>query len=87
MNLSAAQDSGRLTFVDATTHLEPRDGPVPSTLRDLFTEVRSALQSKAGERILVVVDDLALTEWIGIPVQELARFARALSALCRQVCF
>ena len=36
-------------------------------------------------KVLVVLDDIAALEWIGVPLVDILRFARALCATCRKV--
>ncbi|OSX65827.1 hypothetical protein POSPLADRAFT_1132164, partial [Postia placenta MAD-698-R-SB12] len=56
-------------------------------LKSVFDKVRASLNQKSSQKDLqrlVILDDIATLEWIGIPVLELVRFARALCALCRK---
>ena len=64
------------------------ESPSKVSLRKMYDHIRDALQlAKEGQvNTLVILDDLATLEWIGVAVEELARFSRALCALCRQVC-
>ncbi|KAH9949101.1 hypothetical protein B0H21DRAFT_730631 [Amylocystis lapponica] len=60
--------------------------PTPSLL-SLLNKVRAALDDPSDERgspSLVILDDIASLEWIGVPLLELLRFTRALCALCRK---
>ena len=64
------------------------ESPLQVSLRKMYDHIRDALQlAKEGQvNTLVILDDLATLEWIGVAVEELARFSRAVCALCRQVC-
>ncbi|PCH35980.1 hypothetical protein WOLCODRAFT_81258, partial [Wolfiporia cocos MD-104 SS10] len=56
-------------------------------LKNVLERLRSTISGYSGyglSRWLVILDDIATLEWIGIPLVELTRFARALSALCRK---
>ena len=77
-----------MVLIDAMPFVTPSVGEgTASGLRVLFNEVRSALLSRreCGPKSLVILDDLASFEWIGIPMEDIDRFIRALCALCRQV--
>ncbi|EED85159.1 predicted protein [Postia placenta Mad-698-R] len=57
------------------------------SLKSVFDKVRASLDQKpsqADSQRLIILDDIATLEWIGIPVLELVRFTRALCALCRK---
>ena len=89
MNLSGHLQKARLSFVDAMSLVAPAlETPSKVSLRKMYDHIRDALQlAKEGQvNTLVILDDLATLEWIGVTVEELARFSRALCALCRQVC-
>lgn len=56
-------------------------------LKSVFDKVRASLDQKSSQKDLqrlIILDDIATLEWIGISVLELVRFARALCALCRK---
>ena len=77
-----------MVLIDAMPLVVSSLGPgATSSLKALFNEVRSALLSRreGGPKNLVILDDLASFEWIGIPMEDINRFIRALCALCRQV--
>ncbi|RPD58667.1 hypothetical protein L227DRAFT_577033 [Lentinus tigrinus ALCF2SS1-6] len=85
VSLAAHVDSGLVGVIDAMAHVVPaleNDGQRP--LRALFYAVRHKLDYPSDKKTLVILDDVASLEWIGIPVEEVARFARVLCALCRQ---
>lgn len=81
--------SQRLVFIDAMEHIEqPDDALNLSSTIPLFRYLQTkldALQSTPDAPALVVFDDTAALEWTGVPLLELSRFTRALSALCRKV--
>jgi hypothetical protein len=61
---------------------------VNTTLRPLLDEIKQALvlPPTGLQPSLIIVDDVSVMDWIGIPALEIQRFLRALSALCRKVC-
>lgn len=57
-------------------------------LRRLFDQIHQTLSSSSSEperNVLVILDDLSSLEWLGISVECISRFARAVSSLCRRV--
>ena len=77
--------SGSLIFLDvASTHFAPEHDTAATSLRPIYDQIRGTLVE--GEDTLVVLDDLSSLEWIGTPGLEVARFTRAVCALCRKVC-
>ena len=89
MNLAAHVDSGLVTVIDAMAHVVSASGKSwrrsQKGLHELHEAIRRRLDFTSDQRLLFILDDLATMEWIGIPVEEIARFARVLCALCRQV--
>ena len=76
--------SGSLTFLDlSSAHFSPDQDSSDLSLRPIFDQIHGIMNE--GEDCLVIVDDLSTLEWIGTPGLEVARFARALCALCRKV--
>ncbi len=67
-------------------HLSALQNDSQRSLRSLYDAVRQKLVEHSDQKVLVIVDDLSSMEWIGITVEEIARFTRALCALSRQVC-
>ena len=88
MNLDTLVESQRLVLIDAMSSLAPNAEWNPTSgLKSLYNQIRSTLQSQVGDgrKRLVILDDLAACEWMGISSQEIVRFSRALCALCRHV--
>ncbi|RDX55242.1 hypothetical protein OH76DRAFT_1397642 [Lentinus brumalis] len=84
LNLAAHVESGLVSIIDAMTHLSALQNDSQRSLRSLYDAVRQKLVEHSDQRVLVIVDDLSSMEWIGITVEEIARFTRALCALSRQ---
>lgn len=87
LNLAQCIDSRSLVFVDVASELGPSlsaDSSANSSLRTLFDTLRSLLDEGADVRPLVILDDIATLEWIGVPLLELVRLSRAICALCRK---
>lgn len=94
--LVATRSSGRNSDIDgnARFHAEP---VLPSSrestlVRTLWHETLSATaalwpskESAAVSRGCIILDEISLLEWIGIPNSELVRFLRAVRSLCLQV--
>lgn len=57
------------------------------TLRPAYEELQDHLSDAEAQStpILVILDDISSLHWIGVPTQDLLRFARAIAALCRKV--
>jgi hypothetical protein len=84
VNVDLKIKEGSFDFVDASA-IAP-DSPL--SLKQIFERVKATIESPSEEKVgpnLVVVDELSVLEWIGLPASELLRFARALAALCLQV--
>ncbi|KZT10582.1 uncharacterized protein LAESUDRAFT_692730 [Laetiporus sulphureus 93-53] len=90
LNLAPCLASQSVVLIEAEsilTHPERHEFSSKSSLKALYDRIRDAVgETPSGlePKTLVVVDDLAALEWIGMPVQELFRFVRALYAICRK---
>ncbi|CCM03898.1 uncharacterized protein FIBRA_06049 [Fibroporia radiculosa] len=93
VNLAQLLSSGALTLLEYTSEepfAMPDAGADPGVpLKALLGRLRDTLvQRRGGEtpeaRTLVILEDIAALEWIGTPLLDLSRFARALCATCRQ---
>ncbi|KAI0745624.1 hypothetical protein C8Q76DRAFT_704213 [Earliella scabrosa] len=88
VNLSTNLDLGSLMLVDVMSHLTPRVATEGyPTLGELYKNIHSVLNifsEDVEKNTLLILDDLTALEWIGIPTEEIARFARALCALSRR---
>ncbi|OSD04129.1 hypothetical protein PYCCODRAFT_1365097 [Trametes coccinea BRFM310] len=90
-NINSTQylDSGSLSFIDAMPIASTAiDGESSVPLKELFQKISATLiqlSSESGIDLLVVLDDIASLEWVGIPAADVVRFARALCALCRKL--
>ncbi|KAI0708926.1 hypothetical protein C8T65DRAFT_708448 [Cerioporus squamosus] len=84
VNLAAHLDLGLVTTVDAMEYVHTLQKKGKSSLRGLCDAVRQKLVSHPDQKVLVIVDDLHSMEWMGVSVEEIARFARVLCASCRQ---
>ncbi|KIP06994.1 hypothetical protein PHLGIDRAFT_30238 [Phlebiopsis gigantea 11061_1 CR5-6] len=83
VNLTQLIASRSLVFLDvASTHFTPEHDSAATSLRPIYDQIRGALLE--GEDTLVILDDLSSLEWIGTPGIEVARFTRAVCALCRK---
>jgi hypothetical protein len=99
LNLQSYVTSKSLNFIDAVPLLGPpakspespaSNTPMSFQLRNLYDQIVAALGSTSeivAEAIppMVILEDLAELEWIGIPSIEVIRFFRALRALCIKV--
>lgn len=89
VNLDQHLSSGSLDFVDVLSHVqlpEPSDDPAKPTLRPLFDHVVAKIGSDSTST-LIILDDITSLQWIGFSSFDIARFTRALRALCLRVCF
>ncbi|KAJ7503120.1 hypothetical protein B0H11DRAFT_1987884 [Mycena galericulata] len=84
VNLDQQATSGAFMFVDVLERVPPPDNvsPAEPILRPILDTVVSALNDT--EDALVLVDDLAVLEWLGFSVLDITRFSRALHATCRR---
>lgn len=86
LNLEQSISSDSLLFVDLVS-TSASDQSL-NTLKPFFDHVKNiigSLNASTLSQTLILLDDISILEWIGVPVAELSRFARALSALCRKV--
>lgn len=89
MNLATHLDQGRVILIDVMSQVASTKPEGHPTLRELYDNIRSilaTLQEGSQKAPLIILDDLASMEWMGVPVVEIVRFARALCGLCRKVC-
>ncbi|KAI0661405.1 hypothetical protein C8Q70DRAFT_971176 [Cubamyces menziesii] len=87
LNLAQSLDLQSLAFIDAMSHVSPAlDESSRTPLKALYMNVLEHLKrSHLDEaKALVVLDDIAALEWIGVPLVDILRFARALCATCRK---
>ncbi len=66
------------------SHIPETIAPGISQLRPLYDKILDEASDEHGHN-LVILDDISSLEWTGIPLQDILRFARALTALCRKV--
>ncbi|KAF9560628.1 hypothetical protein CPC08DRAFT_818108 [Agrocybe pediades] len=93
-NLSLQQhlDSGSVDFIDVLAEVQPPAGKVDDAgsapaFQAIFKRVQDILNTNHQEGngsgpALVILDDITMLEWIGFPLLEVTRFARALGATC-----
>ena len=85
VNLVQLISSGSVVFLD------DRIIPIPKGseyyLQPMFNTVHGALQqwSQNEHEVMVILDDIAILEWIGFSAEDVSRFVRALGAACRKV--
>ncbi|KAI0358714.1 hypothetical protein OH77DRAFT_1494320 [Trametes cingulata] len=88
LNLPQYIDSGALTIIDATSFVSPAlEGETGVPLKSLFQHIKAELarlQEDQEGTVSIILDDIASLEWMGIPVADITRFARALCALGRK---
>ncbi|KAJ7647802.1 hypothetical protein FB45DRAFT_782758 [Roridomyces roridus] len=84
VNLEQKTASGSFVFIDVLERVPPPDNALPGdpVLRPILDAVVSVLDE--SEDTLVIVDDLAVLEWIGFALLDITRFCRALHATCRK---
>jgi hypothetical protein len=86
VNLAEHISSGLLDFMDVLSYVrppEPSDKASP-TLRPLFDQISSTIEPSSTPT-LIILDDVTSLEWIGFSFLDIARFTRALRALCLKV--
>ncbi|KAI0743659.1 hypothetical protein C8Q80DRAFT_1237014 [Daedaleopsis nitida] len=87
VNLATHLDLGSVIFIDVTSQVAPTMPEGHPTLREVYDNIRSILATlKDGSEKppLIILDDLASMEWMGLPIDEIVRFARALCGMCRK---
>ncbi|KAI0332277.1 hypothetical protein GY45DRAFT_1321057 [Cubamyces sp. BRFM 1775] len=87
LNLAQSLESQLLTFIDAMAHISPAlDEKSKTPLKDLYIIILECLKRPHLDetKALVVLDDIAALEWMGVPLADILRFARALCAICRK---
>ncbi|KAH9487426.1 Elongator complex protein 6 [Psilocybe cubensis] len=91
INLQQHLDSGALEFVDVLADVQPngfQNNENNSDLKIIVERVRGFLERSSREQggdtqpAMVILDDITMLEWIGFPLIDVARFARALRAVC-----
>lgn len=101
VNLATAVEKGHLVFVDVFSSLNPFHAshtpenklmlrPKVGTLDDdllssLLTTLRDVLDKLEEENTIVILDDIAHLEWIGLSTRMIISFLRSLMTLCRKV--
>jgi len=90
VNVSQHQTLGSLDFVNVLDHVQSPgtncDARSPMTnFGNLLDIVSASLErSQSKDLPLVILDDLTSLEWIGFPLLDISRFARALRAICQR---
>ncbi|EGN94901.1 hypothetical protein SERLA73DRAFT_114364 [Serpula lacrymans var. lacrymans S7.3] len=80
--------SGIISFIDIAAIFGDLSGDIDSSnavrLRPIYDLLYPVVHPSDGEQseVLVILDDIATLEWIGVSPIELIRFSRALRALC-----
>ncbi|KAM5533739.1 hypothetical protein V8D89_012612 [Ganoderma adspersum] len=89
LNLVGYLDSRSLFIIEAMPLLSPTlQSSETIPLRRLFDQIHqtlSPLSSEPDRNVLVILDDLSSLEWMGISVECISRFVRAVSSLCQQM--
>ncbi|KAI0292706.1 hypothetical protein B0F90DRAFT_225367 [Multifurca ochricompacta] len=83
-NLTQKLEQGSIIFIDVPTQL-PDLSPSEATLLPLLNLIRNSVKNlhrNGTTPTLLIFDELATFEWIGHPVLDISRFARALVAYC-----
>lgn len=84
-NVPSLLSSGKLTFIDALSHIESSLDPNVPTLLPLLDLVTPILESNPKHHNLVILDDITSLNWIGFSLLDVFRFLRAFAAKCRQL--
>lgn len=83
--------------MDVLAHVQPEgqensgNGNHDSDLKIVLERVGAFLersgndQSRETQHAIVILDDITMLEWIGFPLIDVARFVRALRAVCSKV--
>ncbi|KAJ7782329.1 hypothetical protein DFH07DRAFT_909130 [Mycena maculata] len=85
-NVHLDQQGSAFVFVNVLQRVPPPNNvsPTEPVLRPILDTVVSALGADEEMDTLVIVDDLAVLEWLGFSVPDIIRFVRALYAACRK---
>ncbi|OCH89063.1 hypothetical protein OBBRIDRAFT_794652 [Obba rivulosa] len=85
VNYAQCLASQRLVYLDAMAHADV--GAMSPSLVSLFRALQDTLDAQLSDPdapTLLVLDDIAALEWMGVSELEVSRFARAIYALCRK---
>ncbi|KAH9940373.1 uncharacterized protein BXZ73DRAFT_42834 [Epithele typhae] len=86
LNYGALVDAQRLLLIEVVPSITA-DPTARAPFEDLFLRIRAALSTSSDDGnnpCLVILDDVSALEWIGLSVDKIANFLRALSSLCRR---
>ncbi|KAI1794241.1 hypothetical protein LXA43DRAFT_998436 [Ganoderma leucocontextum] len=88
LNLANHLDSRNLFIIEAMPLVSPAlESSESVPLRRLYDQIHQTLSSPSSEteqKVLVILDDLSSLEWMGISVECISRFVRAVCSLCQQ---
>ncbi|KAH9895203.1 hypothetical protein C8Q73DRAFT_693421 [Cubamyces lactineus] len=87
LNLAQSLESQSLTFIDAMSYVSPAlEEELKAPLKTLHRQIMECLNRSHSDdvKVLVMLDDIAALEWMGVPLADILRFARALCATCRK---
>ena len=87
MNLQLHIDSGALEFIDVLAEVQQIDANLTSVLHEMLRRVQTYIEIAQDASPLVILDDISMLEWIGLPMLEIQRFVRALRAVSLKVWF
>ncbi|KAJ3557327.1 hypothetical protein NM688_g1531 [Phlebia brevispora] len=90
INLTQLIDSRSVVFLDVVSRIPLLPNIAANTigvLKPIIDDLDSLLNEEPSKSssTLVILDDISSLEWMGVPTQDLQRFARALAALCRKL--
>lgn len=89
LNLASHLDSGDLSIIEAMPSVLSALGSSENVpLRRLYDQIDETLSppSSGPERsVLVIFDDVSSLEWMGVSVDSISRFVRAVCSLCQRV--
>jgi hypothetical protein len=83
VNVNQLCTTGNVQIIDVHTQIL-KGGSETLSLRPLYELIEADLP-KESPGALVILDDISVLEWIGIPFNDIIRFCRALRALCMKV--
>jgi hypothetical protein len=83
VNLHQRFTTGDVRIIDVHAQML-KGGSETLNLRPLYELIEADLR-KESPGALVILDDISVLEWIGIPFNDIIRFCRSLRALCLKV--
>ncbi|KAH7911025.1 hypothetical protein BJ138DRAFT_1172790 [Hygrophoropsis aurantiaca] len=93
LNISQSISEQKLVFIDVLAKVQPAlhseenhsNDALLLPIYELLSSVLTPVASQDRQKVLVILDDITVLEWLGFSLVDLTRFTRALRNLCMKV--